>query len=258
MDRVISCEFHFKQSMNRRANTDIFSSEDSKGKFKSFCRAMLEAQTVPKLMKEIEHLRTFLHAKSKREVLLKWLDWWVSRKEHIFRACKDKSSPESNLAEVIHSSWVSSRKTNIDLFDAAVDDITEFIRVKQMLRNYKEGSFGGCSGPSFDNLRKRKLARQDKVLNKVMDNDSDDEPVELSMNMVNISENEMMEAGCSPPRKKKRTRKNSNDNSTLKAASKTPRMPFFSWQESDDDAVCHIPNADDNKRKGNYHPRKSA
>ena len=122
---------------------------------------------------------------------------------------------------------MSSRKTNIDLFDAAVDDITEFITVKQMLRNYKDGSFGGCSGPSFDNLRKRKLARQDKVLNKVMDDDSDDEPVELSMNMVNISENEMMEAGCSPPRKKKRTRKNSNNNSTLKAAPKTPRMPFF-------------------------------
>ena len=91
-----------------------------------------------------------------------------------------------------------------------------------------------------------------------MDDDSDDEPVELSMDMVNISENEMMEAGCSPPRKKKRTRKNSNDNTTLKAAPKTPRMPFFSWQESDDDTVCHIPNADDNKRKGNYCPRKSA
>ena len=82
MDRVISCEFNFKQSVNRRANTDIFSSEDSIGKFKSLCRAMLEAQTVPKLMKETEHLRTFLHAKGKREVPLKWLDWWVSRKEH--------------------------------------------------------------------------------------------------------------------------------------------------------------------------------
>ena len=102
--------------MNRRANTDIFSSEDSKRKFKSLCRAMLEAQTVPKLMKEIEHLRTFLHAKSKREVLLKWLDWWVSRKEHIFCACKDKTSPESNLAEVIDSSWVLSQKTNIEPF----------------------------------------------------------------------------------------------------------------------------------------------
>ena len=127
-----------------------------------------------------------------------------------------------------------------------------------MLRNYKNGSFRGCSGPSFYNPRKRKLARQDKVLNKVMDDDSDDEPVELSMDMVNISENEMMEAGCSPPRKKKRTRKNSNDNSTLKSAPKTPRMPFFSWQESDNDTVCHIPNTDDNKRKENYRPRKSA
>ena len=69
-----------------------------------------------------------------------------------------------------------------------MEDITEFIIVKQMLRNYKDGSFGGCSGPSFDNLRKRKLTRQDKVLNKVMYDDSDDEPVELSVDMVNISE----------------------------------------------------------------------
>ena len=127
-----------------------------------------------------------------------------------------------------------------------------------MLRNYKDGSFGGCSSLSFNNLKKRKLAKQDKVLNKVMDDDSDDEPVELSMDMVNISKNEIMEAGCSPPRKKKRTGENSSDNSTLKAAPKIPRMPFFSWQESDDDIVCHILNADDNKRKGNYRPRKSA
>ena len=100
MDRVISCAFHFKQSVNRRANSHIFSSEDSKGKFKSLYRPMLEAQTVPKLMKELEHLRTFLHPKSKREVLLKWLDWWVSRKEHVFHAlvhARTKAHPNQTL-----------------------------------------------------------------------------------------------------------------------------------------------------------------
>ena len=97
MDRVISCEFHFKQSVNRRANTDIFSSYDSKGKFKSLCRAMLEAQTLPKLMKEIEHLRTFLHAKSKREVLQKWLDWWVSRKNIFSVHARTKAHPNQTL-----------------------------------------------------------------------------------------------------------------------------------------------------------------
>ena len=122
-------------------------------------------------------------------------------------------------------------KRTLDLFDAAVDDITEFITIKQMLRNYKDGSFGGCSGPSFNNLRKRKLARQDKVANKVMDNDSDDEPVELSLDMVNISENKMMEAGRSLPRKKKCTCNNSSNNSTLKAAPKTPRIPFLLARE---------------------------
>ena len=39
-----------------------------------------------------------------------WLAWCVTRKEHIFRAFKHKNIPESNLAEVAHSAWVTQKE----------------------------------------------------------------------------------------------------------------------------------------------------
>ena len=39
-----------------------------------------------------------------------WLAWWVTRKEHIFRAFKRKNAPDSDLAEVAHSAWVTQKR----------------------------------------------------------------------------------------------------------------------------------------------------
>ena len=89
-----------------------------------------------------------------KEHLSEWLKWWTSRKEHIFRAFKLTTAPASNLAEVIHSQWVSARKTHFSIYDAAVDDITEHITTKQMLRQFKDGGFIGGTGPSISTLQR--------------------------------------------------------------------------------------------------------
>ena len=39
-----------------------------------------------------------------------WLGWWVTRKEHIFRAFKRKNAPDSDLVEVAHSAWVTQKR----------------------------------------------------------------------------------------------------------------------------------------------------
>ena len=51
----------------------------------------------------------------------------------IFRAFKDCEYPESNLSEVIHSSWVTTKQTNMTLYEATIDDIAEHATIKQML-----------------------------------------------------------------------------------------------------------------------------
>ena len=57
----------------------------------------------------------------------------VSMKGTIFRAFKDCEYPESNLSEVIHSSWVTTKQTNMTLYEATIDDIAEHATIKQML-----------------------------------------------------------------------------------------------------------------------------
>ena len=73
------------------------------------------------------------------------------------------------------------------MFESAVDDICDMITTKQILKGSVDGSFGGETGPSIQCLDKRKRARNDSILAKIM---------QSSYSYVN-TENE-----CSPLRKK--------------------------------------------------------
>ena len=66
------------------------------------------------------------------------------------------------------------------------------ITTKQMLKGYRDGSFGGGTGPSIQCLDKRKRARNDSILTKILQGNSSYEN----------AKNE-----CSPPRKKKKKEK---------------------------------------------------
>ena len=68
-----------------------------------------------------------------------------------------------------------------------VDDICDMITTKHMLKGYGDGSFKDGTGPSIQCLDKRKRARNDSVLTKIM---------QASFSYEN-AENE-----CYPPRKK--------------------------------------------------------
>ena len=63
---------------------------------------MLEAQTEVQFEDAHTELRAFIDEKEKKQPLSNWLAWWVTRKQHIFRAFKHKNIPESSLAEIVH------------------------------------------------------------------------------------------------------------------------------------------------------------
>ena len=65
-------------------------------------------------------------------------------------------SPHSNLAEVIHSSWVSKKRTHLSIYESTLDDVAEVVTIKQMLKRYEEGNFGGGTGPSYMQINSRK------------------------------------------------------------------------------------------------------
>ena len=121
---------------------------------------MLEAPTVSKLNDAYDCMKKFISEKEKRKSLMPWLDWWVSKKNHIFRSCKRQTSPESNLAEVIHSGCLTSLRTHLTLVEACTDDIAQWITISSMVKCYGSGSFPGGTGPSFLNLQKRASNRQ--------------------------------------------------------------------------------------------------
>ena len=166
--RCSSSEFHFKYSVNRRLNETVFSGDKQADRFRSLLKRMLEAQTEVQFEDTRTELRAFIDEKEKWQPLSNWLAWWATRKGHIFSAFKSKNAPESNLAEVVHSAWVTPKKTQLSLFESAVDDICDMITTKQMLKGYGDGSFGGGTGPSIQCLDKRKCARNDSILTRIM------------------------------------------------------------------------------------------
>ena len=145
--RVSSCEFHFKQSVNRRRHLKaMFKGEKESTKFQQLTEEMLNAQTEHQFGQAVNALEEFIAEKPKRKLLKNWLPWWIERKHHIFRAFKKKSISSTNLAEVIHSTWVTSGQVHLDLYDSTVDDITDFVNTKQMVKGYCDGSYKGGTG----------------------------------------------------------------------------------------------------------------
>ena len=69
LKRCFSCEFHYKQSVNRRKNTVIFTADASGEQFELLAISMLEAQTEAHFVKCVENMERFLSQKTQRNSL---------------------------------------------------------------------------------------------------------------------------------------------------------------------------------------------
>ena len=67
-------------------------------------------------------------------------------------AFKSKLSILSNLAELLDSSWVTQRRTQLSIYEACIDDISKQITVKQMLKGFEDVSLIRGTGPLFSNF----------------------------------------------------------------------------------------------------------
>ena len=147
-NRTVGCQFHFLKSVNRHANK--LSSDKSKALLKKMSDDLMHAPTPSVYGKCIEKLKDFISEKpNRRNFLTTWLDWWHFRRFHVFKAFRaTDNTPTTNLAESVHSTWKSTRSTNITLVDAAYHDIAESIHIERQLEQYKLGVYGGGTGPS--------------------------------------------------------------------------------------------------------------
>eukprot|EP00112_Aurelia_sp_Birch-Aquarium-sp1_P024285 Seg7615.1 transcript_id=Seg7615.1/GoldUCD/mRNA.D3Y31 product="hypothetical protein" protein_id=Seg7615.1/GoldUCD/D3Y31 len=161
LDKIKSCEFHFKQCRNRHRQR--LPNPDDRETFTKLTDALLTALTIEAFEALFEDLHAFVEEDIQRIGLKSWLKWWYNRRDLIFPAfTKHLNVPRSNLAEVIHASWANRREVNLSLLDACAFDVKESYELDLQLKEFESGRYKGGSGPNLAE-RSKKRSSDDRV-----------------------------------------------------------------------------------------------
>ena len=146
-DRIVSCVFHYRQSVNRF--TAKLPTTKEQEKFKLLSIELQEAVTQTRYYETYEQLMRFITKKKHREqLLLNWFDWWHKRRANIFNAFKPvHGAPRTNWSEAFHASWSHSSSINLSLVDAAYHDIVDAILTELQLEEIGTGTLAPFRGP---------------------------------------------------------------------------------------------------------------
>ena len=87
-------------------------------------------------------------------------------------------------------------------YEATIDDIAEHVTIKQMLKAYGDGGFGGGTGPYFEELEAQKLARKERVLSEIIANNDNAINIDFSQQQQQQKHDDIdSDNGCLPPQK---------------------------------------------------------
>ena len=104
LSKIKGCEFHFKDSINRRVRI----LHEKGQKFKELATELLYAMTPESYKNAKKNVDVFIKNEEVHE-LSRWLEWWHVRRHFVFCAFKRYEDPRSNQAEVIHAGWLYKR-----------------------------------------------------------------------------------------------------------------------------------------------------
>ena len=150
---IKSCEFHFKDHRNKKAQKLDSESSDE---FKQLCDRLLLCTTVAGYQAAKSDMDLFIGADDSRAFLTSWVLWWHERRGFIFRAFTNPSAPQMNQAEVIHAGWAHRDRQNLSLLDACQADTRDALLLDVETKAYLTGATPGGKGPSFaDRARKQ-------------------------------------------------------------------------------------------------------
>ena len=150
---IKSCEFHFKDHRNKKAQKLDGKSSDE---FKQLCDRLLLCPTVAGYQAAKSDMDLFIAADDSRAFLTSWVSWWHERRGFIFRAFTNPNAPQMNQAEVIHAGWVHRDRQNLSLLDACQADTRDALLLDVEMKAYLTGATPGGKGPSFaDRARKQ-------------------------------------------------------------------------------------------------------
>jgi hypothetical protein len=148
--RVVSCEFHFKQSIQRHAKG--FGDEEASQLFIAIAERMLTVMTISAFNIAVSEMERLVDDHPR---IYHWLQWWLDRKTHIFRCYKPLDAPNSNLAEVGHSKLKHYGRSRMSLLEAAKMDIIVAVCQEKECTAFDEGlATGGRGADSGQRIRK--------------------------------------------------------------------------------------------------------
>ena len=120
----------------------------------------MSSVTAEEYMKAYDDMTTFIH-ESEKLSLMTWLKWWDNRRTHIVEGYRPLyNAPNVNLAEASHASMEHCGGCNLSLVYAAYYDISESLRLAQMLQGYGDGAVKADSGPSASGQQARDYSRE--------------------------------------------------------------------------------------------------
>ena len=155
----VSCEFHFKDNVNKHANK--LCCEEDKENFKKLCHQWLEVTTISGYQTTKGILINLIGKAETKKDLHYFLNWWDNKRIYWSRAYKpDMFTPRLNQAEVIHASFKHRGSTKVSLLTAAKDDTTNSILIETLSRKYSDGISTSGSGQTATGLTQRQYVRQ--------------------------------------------------------------------------------------------------
>ena len=159
-NRIVSCVFHYRQSVNRFSLKLPTTKEQEK--FKLLSLELQEAATEVKYSEIHEKLTRFIKKKKHREqLLLNWFEWWHKRRANVFNAFKPvHGAPRTNWSEAFHSSWSHSSSINLSLVDAAYHDIVDAIPTEVQMQEIGSGAMAPLRGPDEATREAREFEEQ--------------------------------------------------------------------------------------------------
>ena len=158
LERVRTCEFHFKECRNRQSRKF---NHEVRGRFKTLCNSLLEAQSTTAYEKAKDDLDNFIAESPERSSLKSWLEWWNKRRAFIFPAFQHVSEgPKMNLAEVVHASWAKRDNMNMSLLDAAYADARDNIQLDVEYKAFRDGASRVGTGPSLLDKKRNATVNQ--------------------------------------------------------------------------------------------------
>ena len=204
LTKVKGCDFHFKQSVERKVKTLNTKGEE----FRNLALRLLIASTPEAYSHALRMSKQF--SSNNAESIRDWTEWWDARKEFAFRAFTSFNAPQSNLAEVIHAGWKNRDKMGVSLLECCYFDLRDSILLTTNLNSLKNGGHGSGFGPSSAARRAMNTSRKVEHVTQLERDLLDFNVATTSSSPSEPTKRKMLssgDVGCNPPKKTRKVKK---------------------------------------------------